>query len=222
MYVNRTNGYPTVIDVPREGTAPLLAKVLGITALGFFITALGVVTAPAWSMLPGLIAVLALVFAINAVKREKQGLALGLFLALAFFMGWEIAPLIHMYVRAIGTFVVYQAALTTALGMTALACVAYLFNINYRRVSGIAGAGLLVLILVGVVSMFFHFLSPTTYSWMALAIFTALTVADFARIRAGGDGMTATQLAVGIYLDAINIFLILLQLFGSGGRNRRD
>jgi modulator of FtsH protease len=47
-------------------------------------------------------------------------------------------------------------------------------------------------------------------------------VADFARIRAGGDGLTATQLALGIYLDAINIFLILLQLFGSGGRNRRD
>lgn len=222
MYVNRTNGYPTVIDVPREGTAPLLAKVLGITALGFFITAIGVATAPSWSMLPGLIAVLALVFAINGVKRQSPGLALGLFLGLAFFMGWEIAPIIHAYVRMIGTYVVFQAAMTTGLGMTALACVSYLFSIDYRRLSGIAGAGLLVLILVGVASMFFHFLSLTTYSWMALAIFTALTVADFARIRAGGDGLTATQLAVGIYLDAINIFLILLQLFGSGGRGRRD
>lgn len=222
MYVNRTNGYPTVIDVPREGTAPLLAKVLGITALGFFITAIGVATAPAWSMLPGLIAVFALVFAINGVKRQSPGLALGLFFGLAFFMGWEIAPIIHMYVRMIGPYVVFQAAMTTGLGMTVLACVSYLFSIDYRRLSGIASAGLLVLILVGVVSMFFHFLSPTTYSWMALAIFTALTIADFARIRAGGDGLTATQLAVGIYLDAINIFLILLQLFGSGGRDRRD
>jgi modulator of FtsH protease len=222
MYVNRTNGYPAVIDVPREGTAPLLAKVLGITALGFFITAIGVATAPSWSMLPGLIAVLALIFAINGVKRQSPALALGLFLGLAFFMGWEIAPIIHAYVRMIGPYVVFQAAMTTGLGMTALACVSYLFSIDYRRLSGIAGAGLLVLILVGVASMFFHFLSPTTYSWMALAIFTALTVADFARIRAGGDGMTATQLAVGIYLDAINIFLILLQLFGSGGRDRRN
>lgn len=220
MYVNRTNGFPTVIDVPREGTAPLLAKVLGITALGFFVTAIGVATAPPWSMLPGFIAVLALVFGINAVRRTNAGLAMGLFMALAFFMGWEISPIIHMYVRMIGPGIVFQAAVTTALGMTAMGCVAYLFSIDYRKLSGIALAGLLLLILAGVASIFFHFLSPNTYSWIALAIFTALTVADFARIRAGGDGMGAVSLALGIYLDAINIFMILLQLFS--GRSRRD
>ena len=72
MYVNQTNGYPTVIDVPREGTAPLLAKVLGITALGFFITAIGVATAPSWSMLPGLIAVFALIFMINRARTRSD------------------------------------------------------------------------------------------------------------------------------------------------------
>src|ERR1700733_2454889 len=100
MYVNRTDGYPTVIDVPREGTAPLLAKVLGITALGFFITAFGVAIAPSWSMLPGFIAVLVLVFAINGARKRSEATAMGLFLALAFFMGWEIAPIINMYLRA--------------------------------------------------------------------------------------------------------------------------
>jgi modulator of FtsH protease len=220
MYVNRTNGYPTVIDVPREGTAPLLAKVLGITALGFFVTAIGVATAPSWGMLPGFIVVLALVFGINAVRRTNAALAMGLFMVLAFAMGWEIGPVIHMYMRAIGPYIVFQAAVTTGLGMTAMGCVAYLFSIDYRKLSGIALAGLLLLILAGVASMFFHFLSPNVYSWMALAIFTALTVADFARIRAGGDGMGAVSLALGIYLDAINIFMILLQLFS--GRSRRD
>jgi FtsH-binding integral membrane protein len=220
MYVNQTNGYPTVIDVPREGTAPLLAKVLGITALGFFVTAIGVATAPSWSMLPGFIAVLALVFAINGARRRSESMAMGLFMALAYFMGWEISPLIHMYIRTIGTGVVFQAAVTTGLGMTAMGCVAYLFGINYRKLSGIAGAGLLLLLLAGILSMFFHFMSPNTYSWLALAIFTALTVADFARIRAGGDGMGSVSLALGIYLDAINIFMILLQLFS--GRSRRD
>jgi modulator of FtsH protease len=33
------NSFPTIIDVPREETASLLAKVLGITSLGFLITA---------------------------------------------------------------------------------------------------------------------------------------------------------------------------------------
>ena len=36
------NSFPTIIDVPREQTASLLAKVLGITSLGFLITAAGV------------------------------------------------------------------------------------------------------------------------------------------------------------------------------------
>ena len=57
MIERRMNEYSTIIDVPREETASLLAKVLGITAVGFLVTAFGVATAPAWSTLPGLIAV---------------------------------------------------------------------------------------------------------------------------------------------------------------------
>ncbi|MGI4854725.1 MAG: Bax inhibitor-1/YccA family protein [Janthinobacterium lividum] len=220
MYGQPVNQYPQVIDVPRAGTAPLLAKVLGITALGFFVTAFGVATAPVWSMMPGLIAVLILIFAINGARRKSESVALGLFLALAYFMGWEIAPIIGMYLRSFGPSIVLNAALTTGAGMAAMACVSYLFSIDYRRVSGIATAALFALIIVGIASMFLHFMPPTLYSWLALGIFTLLTVADFARIRAGGDGMSATQLSVGIYLDAINIFLILMQLFS--GRSRRD
>ena len=48
----RTNNYG-IIDVPREETSSLLAKVLGITSLGFFITAIGVATAPPWGTFVG-------------------------------------------------------------------------------------------------------------------------------------------------------------------------
>lgn len=223
MNTFRTNPYPsrpTIIDIPREETASLLSKVLGITSLGFLITALGVATAPAWSTLPGLIAVFVLVFAISGARRANPLLALGLFLALTFFMGWEISPLIHHYVRTVGPDVVFRAAATTGLGMAAMGCVAYLFQINYRRIAGIGFAALLLLMLVGIASMFFHFLSPDTYSWLTLGVFTLLTIGDFARIRAGGDGQSAVSLSLSIYLDAINIFLAVLELFGSG--RRRD
>jgi modulator of FtsH protease len=43
---------------------------------------------------------------------------------------------------------------------------------------------------------------------------------DFSRIRGGGGGATAIELATSIYLDAINIFLALLSIFG--GRSRDD
>ncbi len=213
------NSYGTVIDVPREGTASLLAKVLGITSLGFLITSVGVATAPDWSTLPGMIVVLVLVFAISFTRKKSPALALGMFLTLTYFMGWEIGPLIHRYARTIGPAVVFQAAATTGLGMAVMGSVAYLFQINYRKVAGIAMAALLVLIVVGIVSMFVHFMSPDTYSWLTLGIFSLLTVADFARIRAGGDGQPAVSLALSIYLDAINIFLAVLQLFGGRRRN---
>jgi FtsH-binding integral membrane protein len=215
----RTNSYPTIIDVPREETASLLSKVLAITSLGFLITALGVATAPAWSTLPGLILVFALIFGINYARRAANpGLALGLFLALTYFMGWEIGPLIQRYIHNFGTGLIFNAAATTGAGMAVMGCVAYLFNINYRKITGIALGALLILIVLGIASMFFHFLSPDTYSWLTLGIFTLLTVGDFARIRAGGDGQSAVSLSLSIYLDAINIFLAVLQLMS--GRRR--
>src|SRR5579863_1614723 len=93
----RTGTWSTTIDVPREQTAPLLAKVLAITSLGFLITAAGVATAPTWSMLPGMIAVFALIFAISFARKQSPALALGLFYLLTYFMGWEIGPIIQRY-----------------------------------------------------------------------------------------------------------------------------
>jgi modulator of FtsH protease len=43
-------------------------------------------------------------------------------------------------------------------------------------------------------------------------------LATFARIRARGDGQSAVLLSLSIYLDAINIFLAVLQLLR--GRRR--
>jgi FtsH-binding integral membrane protein len=213
------NTYPTVIDVPREETASLLAKVLAITSFGFLVTALGVATAPPWGTLPGLLAVFALIFAIRFARRSSPALALGLFLALTYFMGWQIGPLIHHYIQGFGSALVFQAAATTGLGMAAMGCVAYLFQINYRKIAGIGFAALLVLILLGVASMFLHFLTPDVYSWLTLGIFTLLTIGDFARIRAGGDGQSAVSLSLSIYFDAINIFLAVLQLLSGRRRN---
>ncbi|WP_263382439.1 Bax inhibitor-1/YccA family protein [Granulicella arctica] len=219
MLENRLNTYSTIIDVPREETASLLAKVLAITSFGFLVTACGVATAPPWASLPGLLAVFALIFAISGARRRANpSLALGLFLALTYFMGWEIGPLIHRYIQNFGSAIVFQAALTTGLGMAAMGCVAYLFQINYRRIAGIGFAALLCLMLLGIASMFLHFLTPSTYSWLTLGIFAVLTVGDFARIRAGGDGQSAVSLSLSIYLDAINIFLAVLQLLS--GRRR--
>ena len=215
----RTGTWNTVIEGQREATASLLAKVLAITSLGFLITALGVASAPVWGTFVGMIAVFGLIFAITFARKQSPALALGLFLALTYFMGWEIGPLIQHYIRNFGIGLVFNAAVTTGLGMACMGIVAYLFNVNYRAITGIATAALLGVILLGIVSMFFHFLQPDTYSWLILGVFTLLTIGDFARIRAGGDGQSAVSLSLSIYLDAINIFLAVLQLLSGRRRN---
>ncbi len=215
----RTGTWSTTIDVPREETASLLSKVLAITAFGFLVTAGGVATSPVWGSMVGFIAVLCLIFAINGARKSSNPyLALGLFFLLTYFMGWEIGPLIHRYIATAGPAIVFQAAATTGLGMGAMGIVAYLFQINFRKLLGIGTAALLLVLLAGIVNIFFHFLHPDTYSWLILGVFTLLTIGDFARIRAGGDGQPAVSLALSIYLDAINIFIAILSLLG--GRRR--
>ena len=204
------------------GAAPLLSvqsllgQVLGITAIGLLITALGAYFFQGVSYGIGLGALIVgflFLIGINAT-RANPALSLGLFYAFTLLEGIGLAPTIHNYVANFGPDIVVQAAATTGLGMLALACIVYATGLDLRRFQGYVFLALIGLILVGIVSAFTHWVHPSTYAWLTLVIFTALTLIDFARIRAGGDGYTPVQLATQIYLDAINIFLAILQLFG--------
>jgi len=207
-------------------TQSLLGQVLGIVAVGFAITALAVylityVFGIALSPLVGFIAMLAgfgLLFAINGA-RANPGLSLGLFYAFAFAMGVGITPVLQVYLH-VAPDAVWNAAVTTAAGMGALGCIVYATGLDLRRFQGIFFAALLGLIVVGIISIFVRFVSPTLYSWLTLIIFAGFTLINFARIRAGGDGLTPVQMAASIYIDALNIFLALLQIFGGRSSNR--
>jgi FtsH-binding integral membrane protein len=207
---------------PAIPTQSLLAQVLGITALGLCITGGAAYFFQGVGSGVGLIAMIVgfiLLFVINAT-RANEGLSLLLFYVFAFLEGIGIAPVINHYVRYVGSDVVFNAALTTGLGMFALAAVVYATGLDLRRFQGIFFIALLGLIVAGIVSMFVHFIHPQVYAWITLVIFAGLVLIDFARIRAGGDGLTPVQIAISIYLDAINIFLALLQIFG--GRRSND
>ncbi len=205
-------GYAPAIPVQS-----LLGQVLGITALGLLITAGAAYLFQGVSYGAGLIAMIVgflVLIAINAT-RANEALSLSLFYAFAALEGIGIAPTIHAYVANVGSGVVVDAAATTGLGMLALACIVYATGLDLRRFQGYFFLALIGLVVVGIISAFTHWVHPTVYSWLTLLIFTGLVLVDFARIRAGGAGFTPVQLAVQIYLDAINIFLALLQLFGA-------
>lgn len=209
--------------VPQSRTASsLLSQVLVIASLGFFTSAVGVYLAPPafaggvfWICV---IATFGLIFAIRATRNNPM-VSFSLFLLLALAMGFEISPWINMLLHTGHSNAVFNAALTTAVGMGCLGIGEQIFTFDYRRVGNWAFAALLVLVLAGVLSMFFHFISPSFYSYATLAIFSILVVVDFMRIRQGGDGATPVELALSIYLDGINIFLALTQIFSGGSRD---
>jgi FtsH-binding integral membrane protein len=206
-------------------TATLLSRVLWITTVGFLFTALGAYYAP--DTLGGIgffgvfIVNLILIFAIQAVSRRSPGLALALFYGFTVLMGVEIGPLIKMYLHMPnGQQIVFQAAGTTALGMAAMAIIAEFSRFNYVKVGRIAFFALGGLILIGIIGMFVHWVHPGVYAWLSLVIFSVLLLVDFMRLKDGGRGATPVTLALSIYLDAINIFIALLQIFGGGSRSR--
>ena len=204
-----------------SSTPALLGQVLGITGVGFLITALASYLFRGVSPTVGMIAFFvgfAMLFIMSASRRNPAA-ALLWFYAFTFVEGVGIAPMIMRYVAIDGPSVVINAAATTGFGMLVLGGVAFTFSVDWRRFQGIAFGLLMALVIVGIASAFLHFLQPGVYAWATLGIFTLITLIDFSRIRAGGDGLTAVDLAVSIYLDTLNIFIALLQLFGIRSRD---
>ena len=213
--------------VDAKTTASLLAKVLWITTAAFLFTAVGAYLSPALlggGLSIGLFLVtFGLIFAVNIFSRTSPGLALVLFYGFALLMGIEVGPLIKMYLHTPnGVSIVFNAALTTTLGMGVMAAVAQVARFDYQRVGRMAFWALIALCLVGLLGMFVHVVSPGLYAWATLGIFSVLLVVDFMRLRDNAYGYTPVQMALSIYLDALNIFIALLQIFGNGGGRRRD
>jgi len=211
------------IQVQPTTTAGLLAKVLWITTVGFFFTAFGTWLAPPVLGLSWFVIVIlnfALIIAIGFAARHSPAFGLILFYIFTTMMGVQISPLINQYLSTTGgATVVFQAAVTTALGMALIGVIAQFANFNYMKVGRIAFFALLGLIVLGLLGMFVHFVNPTIYAWLTLIIFSVLLLVDFMRLRARGQDYGAVQMALGIYLDALNIFIALLEIFGGGRRN---
>ncbi len=207
----RTYGAPQA-----TAAAPLLGSVLGITGAGFIVTAVTSYLTQGFPYGASLIAMLVgfgFLIGITATRRNPA-LSMLMFYAFTACEGIGIGPIIGRYVQVDGSGIVVNAAATTAAGMLVVGGLAYLSGIDYRKLSGVAFGALIALLIVGVITMFTHFVSPTIYSWGVLVVFSLLVFVDFARIRAGGGGATAIELATQIYLDAVNIFLALLRIFG--------
>ncbi len=110
-------------------------------------------------------------------------------------------------------------AIYSTAGITiATAVTVFMFDFDFSFLGSILFIALLGLIIVGLLNVFF-FKSPLLRlisSYIGAVIFSAYLLYDFNRLKeAAGDVTweTAINIAISIYLDIVNLFLDLLQIF---------
>jgi FtsH-binding integral membrane protein len=115
---------------------------------------------------------------------------------------------------------VWEAAGATGLFILGLGAIGYTTRRDLSALGRISFFALIGLIIFGIVLIFVHIPAANMlYSILGLVIFAGLTLFDFQRLRRTKDLAAAPLIAASIFLDALNVFLFFLRIFGAGGRD---
>jgi FtsH-binding integral membrane protein len=166
------------------------------------------------------LAPLGLVFALSyGINRLSAGTALMLFFVYAGLLGLSLASIFLVYTGESITRVFFISAATFG----AMSLYGYTTQRDLTGVGSFMFMGLIGIIIASLVNMFLH---STGLDWaisvLGVLIFVGLTAYDTQKIKemysVMDDGTIAGRKAVmgalSLYLDFINLFLMLLRLFG--------
>jgi FtsH-binding integral membrane protein len=208
--------------ISHDETATLFGRTMGlvaVTAGAFAVGAyLGRNVSYGWGWL-FFIGSIACLLALNRAVERSEQMATALLLGFGLLIGLGTAPTLAYYVSA-DPQAVWQAGGATALFIAGFGAAGYATR---RDLSGLARSlfwALLALIIFGVVAIFVQIPhAALIYAIAGLVIFAGLTAFDFQRLRRTKDIRSAPLLAASIFLDILNVFLLLLSLFGGGGND---
>ena len=237
MYQAKANNQITLTQARQDASTIFLAKVFNWMAIGLGITgvvawftassglAIRLVASPAFFIL--IIAELGLVFFLSArISKIQAATATSLFLGYAFLNGLTLSMVFLAYTStSIASTFFITAGMFGAMAIYGL--------VTKRDLSGWGSflfMGLVGIIIASIVNIFLK--SSSLYwviSLLGVFIFVGLTAYDVQKIKKiGEDGILdqgevmvrkgAIMGALTLYLDFINLFLMLLRFFG-GSRN---
>jgi FtsH-binding integral membrane protein len=199
----------------------LLSRTMGWLGLSLALTVGGVYL---WMTTPSLQAIswlvyflvgIGLIFGMQAAASRNHTLAAGLLAVFSVVEGLFIAPVVNLYLNS-NPDAVGSALLGTVGIFLVAAAVVYLTSINMAAWGRYLLGALLLGILVSFATLIFHVpISQLALTGFLGVVFVGLTFFDFWRIKAdrAGDN-NSLLLALSLYLDFINLFLILLRIFG--------
>ncbi|RZL50746.1 MAG: Bax inhibitor-1/YccA family protein [Pedobacter sp.] len=174
-----------------------------------------------------MLAPLGLIFAMGrGLSKFSYGTILGAFVLFSFLLGISLSFTLMRYELSS----IYICFIAAAGIFGTMAFLGYTTDVDLSKFGPILMVGLVGLVIATIINAFVG--SETLYyilSYVGIAIFTALTAYDVQKIKRiglgieenGGDIAAADtkklvlMAALSLYLDFINIFIYLLQIFGS-------
>jgi len=174
---------------------------------------------------PLLILQFGLLLAIGTVRswaKEADNLSLVLLFVYASVTGLVLAPVASLYLaNAAGQAIVLKALGSAGAAFGAAALYGWTTKKDLSSWGSILFMAVIGLFISGLLNMVF-FQSSLTQLFISAAsvlVFTAFTAYDLNMAKTNPYGETAGQIALGLYLNFLNLFLAFLQLFGIGGRD---
>ena len=148
-----------------------------------------------------------------AIRKSEQ-LAIFMLFGFGLLVGLAVAPTIAYYADT-NPQAVWQAGGATALFIAGFGTAGYATRRDLSGLARICFWALLALIVFGIVTIFVNIPNgDLIYAVLGLVIFAGFTMVDFQRLRKTKDIRAAPLLAASIFLDILNVFLMLLSIFG--------
>jgi len=170
-----------------------------------------------------LVAELGLVFWLSAgVARMGPSTAAGVFLVYSLMNGLTLSGILLAYATA----TIVPAFMVAASMFGVMSLLGYIARRDLASLGGFLTMALVGIVIASVVNLFLRLDSVMfLISVFGVFVFAGLTAWDTQKMKtisaeAGNDARFAIVGALALYLDFLNLFLMLLQLFGGRRRNR--
>jgi FtsH-binding integral membrane protein len=188
----------------------LVALAAGCFALGCYA---GRDLSAGWSIV-WFIAGFGCLIALNFARRASGIVSVTLLLAMGLLLGLGMGPVVAYY-TVTSPQAVWQSAGATALFMAGFGAYGYATRRDLSMVGRISFFALVGLIIFAIILIFVKIPhGDLIYAILGLVIFAGLTMFDFQRLRRSQDMALAPVIAASIFLDALNVFLFFLRIFG--------
>ena len=157
---------------------------------------------------------IALLFGLYAVK-EKAGINLAVLFSFTFISGLTITPLLSsVFGMPGGAAIVAQAFLMTSVAFGGISMFALTTKRDYSSMGKMLFIAVIILIVGSISNIFIgSSILQLIIAMVGAIVFSAFILYDTQQIVQGGFS-TPIEAAIALYLDFLNLFISLLQIFG--------